>query len=46
MYVRLNEKLGRDSLEEIAAGLPNKTLEEVEEYSKVFWKNWKKIENG
>jgi SWI/SNF-related matrix-associated actin-dependent regulator of chromatin subfamily A member 5 len=46
LYIRLCETNGRDSFERVQEGLPNKSLEDVKEYSKMFWKNWEKIENG
>ena len=46
LFLRLAESYGRDDLESIAVGFPNKTLDDVKKYSETFWKKWQKIENG
>ena len=40
------ETYGRDNHKLIAEQFPNKTVEEVKEYSQEFWKKWHLIENG
>jgi len=46
LFLRLAESYGRDDLESIGLGFPNKTLDEVKRYSEAFWKKWQKIESG
>lgn len=40
------EQFGRDNYEKISQNFNNKTVKDVAEYSKAFWKNWELIENG
>jgi SWI/SNF-related matrix-associated actin-dependent regulator of chromatin subfamily A member 5 len=42
-FIKANEKYGRNNIEQIANDLDGKTFEEVEEYSKVFWKRYKEL---
>lgn len=42
-FIKANEKYGRNNIEQIANDIDGKTLEEVKEYSKVFWKRYKEI---
>ncbi|KAK9868512.1 hypothetical protein WJX84_000615 [Apatococcus fuscideae] len=42
-FVRACEKVGRSAVAEVAKEVDGKTLEEVEEYSKVFWKRYKEL---
>ncbi|ORX54808.1 hypothetical protein BCR36DRAFT_282567, partial [Piromyces finnis] len=42
-FIKLNEKYGRENVEQIANEMDGKTLEEVQEYSKVFWKRYKEL---
>jgi len=44
-FIKANEKYGRENIEQIANDMDGKTLEEVQEYSKVFWKRYKEL-NG
>jgi len=42
----LAESYGRNDLESISLGYPNKTLDDVKKYSETFWNKWQKIESG
>ena len=42
-FVRACERYGREALEDIAREVEGKTVEEVEEYSRVFWRNYKQL---
>jgi len=42
-FIKANEKYGRENIEQIANDMDGKTLEEVQEYSKVFWKRYKEL---
>ncbi|KAJ3057644.1 hypothetical protein HK102_010953, partial [Quaeritorhiza haematococci] len=42
-FVKANEKYGRYALDQIANDIEGKTLAEVKEYAKVFWKRYKEI---
>jgi SWI/SNF-related matrix-associated actin-dependent regulator of chromatin subfamily A member 5 len=43
LFIKACEKYGRDALEQIAGDIDTKTLAEVKEYSKVFWKKYKEV---
>ena len=43
LFIKACEKYGRDALEQIAGDIDAKTLPEVKEYSKVFWKKYKEV---
>ncbi|KAK9463217.1 SNF2 family N-terminal domain-containing protein [Lipomyces oligophaga] len=43
-FIQLNAKYGRQNNESIASEMEGKTLEEVTEYSQVFWDRYKEIE--
>jgi SWI/SNF-related matrix-associated actin-dependent regulator of chromatin subfamily A member 5 len=43
IFLKLNEKYGRDNLEMISKGIEGKSEEEVKRYFHAFWKNFKKI---
>jgi len=45
MGLYTNNKSNRNNIEQIANEMDGKTLEEVQEYSKVFWKRYKEL-NG
>ena len=47
MFIKMAETFGRapESYEYYRESLPSKTAEEITEYSKAFWKNYKQIEN-
>jgi len=40
------EKFGRHNFSRFVEALPYKTIEEIKEYSRAFWKNTHLIENG
>ena len=42
-FIKASEKFGRTKLEEIAVEVEGKTLEEVKEYSAVFWQRYQEI---
>jgi len=42
-FIKANEKYGRNNIEQIAKEMDGKTFEEVEEYSKIFWKRYKEL---
>ena len=42
-FCKANEKYGRDNIEQIAYEVEGKTLQEVKDYSAVFWKRYKEI---
>ncbi|ORX87384.1 hypothetical protein BCR32DRAFT_260626 [Anaeromyces robustus] len=42
-FIKANEKYGRENIEQIANDMDGKTFEEVQEYSKVFWKRYKEL---
>ncbi|KAK9452490.1 SNF2 family N-terminal domain-containing protein [Dipodascopsis uninucleata] len=43
-FIQLSAKYGRENYEAIASEFDGKTLEEVEEYSKVFWDRYTEID--
>eukprot|EP01125_Pyxidicula_operculata_P010463 TRINITY_DN343_c0_g1_i2.p1 TRINITY_DN343_c0_g1~~TRINITY_DN343_c0_g1_i2.p1 ORF type:complete len:1022 (-),score=230.12 TRINITY_DN343_c0_g1_i2:81-3146(-) len=43
LFIRGNVEHGRKNIEDIAYMIPTKTLDQVEQYSEAFWKNYKKI---
>lgn len=43
LFIKACEKYGRDALEQVAGDIDTKTLAEVKEYSKVFWKKYKEV---
>ncbi|CDK24316.1 unnamed protein product [Kuraishia capsulata CBS 1993] len=43
-FIHLCAKYGRDSFEEIASEFEDKTIEDVKEYSEVFWENYGQID--
>jgi len=47
IFIKMAETYGRapESFEYYRTGLPYKTAEEIQDYSKAFWKNYKQIEN-
>ncbi|CDW88930.1 probable global transcription activator snf2l1 isoform 2 [Stylonychia lemnae] len=46
-FIRMCETFGRDNYAKIAEAFPNKTIEEIKDYSKAFWQKWEDhIENG
>ena len=44
-FIKGSVDFGKDSIEEIAENMDNKSLSEVEEYHAVFWKKYKKLPN-
>jgi len=36
-YIRMCETFGRDNYAKIAEAFPNKSIDEIKEYSKAFW---------
>lgn len=42
-FTKACERYGRDSLDQIAAEVEGKSLEEVKQYSAVFWKRFKEL---
>jgi len=44
-FVRLNEKYGRDDTDAISKEVEGKTIEEVVEYSKVFWERCQELQD-
>lgn len=44
-FVAGNVEFGRENIRSIAAKIPGKSFEEVENYSKVFWRRFEQIEN-
>lgn len=42
-FIKANEKYGRTELKSIADEIEGKTLEEIKEYSKVFWKRYQDL---
>jgi SWI/SNF-related matrix-associated actin-dependent regulator of chromatin subfamily A member 5 len=45
-FIRGCEKYGRNSYEKIATEIRTKTIQEVEQYSAIFWKRVRELENG
>merc|ERR1712137_457305 len=45
-FCRACEAHGREAFEEIASDIGTKTLEEVEAYAKVFWKEYRSLPDG
>ncbi|VEU22047.1 DEKNAAC103044 [Brettanomyces naardenensis] len=43
-FVGASARYGRNSIDEIASELPEKTVEEVREYAVAFWKNFREID--
>merc|ERR1719447_1636429 len=46
MFIKANEKYGRDDLENICREVEGKTPEEVVEYSKAFWERFKELQDS
>lgn len=46
LFIKLCETNGRDNYEKILEELPNKTMEELLEYSEVFWSRYPEMESG
>lgn len=44
-FLNGSAKYGRENYEGIAEEVDGKTAEEIEEYAKVFWRNYKKLDN-
>lgn len=45
-YINLCERYGRTQYDKIANEMPNKTADDIKEYSKIFWAKYKLIKNG
>ena len=45
-FINLCERYGRTNYEKIASEMPNKTIADIQEYSKIFWNRYKLIKNG
>ena len=47
MFIKMAETYGRlpESFEYYREALPHKSVEQIQEYSKSFWDNYKQIEN-
>mmetsp|Transcript_28417 Transcript_28417/g.20528 ORF Transcript_28417/g.20528 Transcript_28417/m.20528 type:complete len:84 (+) Transcript_28417:170-421(+) len=45
-FIRMCEKFGRYNFTYFVEALPYKTVDEIRDYSKAFWKNSHLIENG
>lgn len=43
LFIKGVEKYGRDNVRQIARDIEGKTMEEVEEYNKVFWDRWHEL---
>ncbi|KAK9313181.1 SNF2 family N-terminal domain-containing protein [Lipomyces starkeyi] len=43
-FIQLNAKYGREDIEGIASEFEGKTIEEIEQYSKVFWERFTEID--
>jgi len=46
LFIKACERFGRDRFDKIAGELVNKTEQDVKVYSKTFWADYSKIENG
>merc|ERR1712170_146861 len=44
-FIRLNEKYGRDDIENICGEVEGKTAEEVKDYAKVFWERCNELQD-
>merc|ERR1719168_123572 len=44
-FIRLNEKYGRDDIENISGEVEGKTVEEVKDYAKVFWERCSELQD-
>merc|ERR1711992_218691 len=44
-FIRLNEKYGRDDIENISGEVEGKTVEEVKDYAKVFWERCNELQD-
>merc|ERR1719297_42082 len=44
-FIRLNEKYGRDDIENICSEVEGKTAEEVKEYAKTFWERCNELQD-
>lgn len=45
-YLKCCEKYGRYDYENILYEMPNKSREELQEYTKAFWERWPEMKNG
>jgi len=43
-FIQVSAKYGRNSISAIASEFPEKTIEEVRDYAKAFWKNYTQID--
>jgi SLIDE len=46
LFLKGQERYGKDNLEAIAAEIEGKTFEEVETYAKVFWSRFKELNDS
>lgn len=44
IFIQASSKYGRNSINLIASEFPDKTIDEVRDYAKAFWKNYKQID--
>merc|ERR1711992_117803 len=44
-FIRLNEKYGRDDIENISGEVEGKSVEEVKDYAKVFWERCNELQD-